>query len=160
MSDYQLNIFGEDTQAAARPVTLKLSKTISADQQRVFDQWLIPVFIGNWMFGAHLGKEQVMELENTVRKDGGFSYRIQRDGKAMEIHGSFVELRIPDRLVMSWVESDRPKLESRISVQFEAQDGKTRMQLSLRLPPELSPEQEAIKSQWTERLNALAARLK
>ena len=65
MSD-QLTMFGEPA-PARKPVKASLSKTISCGAEKLFDRWLIPTFVGNWMFGEQLGDDGVGDMSNEVR---------------------------------------------------------------------------------------------
>ena len=49
-NDRERSLFEQGT-PAAKPTTFSLTKTINAPTQKVYDQWLIPVFISKWMFG-------------------------------------------------------------------------------------------------------------
>ena len=163
MTDKQLNMFPGDSPGGgdnARSASFSLSRTFNAGPQKVIDQWLIPVFIGEWMLGRHVGDEEVLQLQNTVRRGGEFLFEARRDGRKIKYEGSYQELRIPQRLVFNWrVSSDRGK-ESLVSVDFSEQNGKTRLKLQVRIPPELTAQRDDLKAQWAARLDALAARLR
>lgn len=163
MNDKQLPIFeGEEAPAATavKKLSFTLSRTLRGDAQTAIDQWLIPVFIGRWMFGEHAGDEEVLELNNTVRRGGDFCYETLREGQRVQHSGDFEELRIPSRLVCSWRQSDLPGVEMHVSVLFESLTDKTRMKLQCLLPESSEALMPALKTQWNARCDALAARLK
>jgi len=162
MTDKQLSMFPGEGPAgtAAKSAGFSLSRTLGASPQKAIDQWLIPVFIGEWMLGPHVGDEEVLNLQNMVRRGGEFRFETRRDGRKIKYEGSYQELRIPQRLVFNWrVSSDRGK-ESLVSVDFTEQNGKTRLRLQVKIPPELAAQQDTLKDQWAARLDALSARLK
>ena len=73
MAAEQLSMLEDDPQlppGKLKASSISLSKTIDAPAQEVYDQWLIPVFVGDWMFGRH----SIVRLENKVRKGGEFTY--------------------------------------------------------------------------------------
>ena len=54
MATGQLSMFGAGENLktkGGKAVSFNLSKSINGSQQSVFDHWLIPVFVGEWMFG-------------------------------------------------------------------------------------------------------------
>ena len=69
MSADQLSMFGSEEvlkTKGGKAISFNLNKTINGPQQAVFDHWLIPVFVGEWMFGPKVQAEKVLELKNTV----------------------------------------------------------------------------------------------
>ncbi|NKB32925.1 MAG: hypothetical protein GKR91_07485 [Pseudomonadales bacterium] len=158
-NDRERGLF-EPNPTANKPSSFSLTKTINAPSQQVFDQWLIPVFIGDWMFGPNVQREQVISLENKVRKGGDYKFLVNRKGQEIEVCGEIQELDIPKKLVLSWVENTHPNEISQITAQFESHNEKTKLKLGVKLPAELSPQKDAIKKLWSTRLSALAKKLK
>lgn len=150
----------QTTPVAGKPASFSLSKTVSVGAQRVFDQWLIPVFLEEWLFGAHTGNEKVVNLQNTVRKGGEFEYLVTRQGQDVCYIGNYQELDIPNRLVFTWGEKDAAIEPLQISVLFTADGDKTRIRLQGRIPAERAADRDAIKDLWAARCNMLAARFK
>ena len=163
MSSEQLSIFSGEADAA-KPAgassSFSISKTINGSQQQVCDHWLIPVFVGEWMFGPKVQAEKIIKLDNTVRKKGEFDYRVNRRGKEIIHNGEYLELNIPNKLAFTWRESTHPKAECNITVQFAEEANKTKLKLNIRLPAELSANKEKIKSTWSNRCKALAEKFK
>ena len=59
------------------------------------------------MFGPNVQAEKVLELKNTVRKNGSFEYRVERNGKdATNIADGF-RISGLGQLVEGAIESDR-----------------------------------------------------
>lgn len=170
MADEQFSMFSEDAAPiTGKPVSFSVSKTINGSAQKVFDRWLIPVFLEEWMFGVHTGHDEILSLENTVRRGGDFCYRVKKGNQTDTIQGTYQELNIPNRLGFTWLESAR-KLATeaveehpnvcQITATFEEQDGKTRLKLQVKVPATLSSAKDSIKAAWTERCNALSERFK
>ena len=169
MSSDQLSFFDKNDrerslfeQAAPqlKPTTVNVTKTINAPAQQVFDQWLIPVFIGEWMVGPKIQLEKVISLENKVRKGGDFKFLLNRRGQELEISGELLELDIPKGLTMTWRESTHPDVESQVVAHFTAQEQKTKLKVAIKLPAQLSNNKEETKKLWTKRLTALADKFK
>ncbi len=163
MTTEQFSMFGEPTSSASsneKPASFTITKTINGSTQKVFDQWLIPVFIGTWMFNKEIAGESIISLDNTVRKGGSFVFRVQKKDRQIEYSGEYLELRIPDQLTFSWKKDGRADRLSEIKLRFESEGKKTKMKFTMTLNPALNPEKEAIKSIWSARCAALANRFK
>jgi len=133
-----------------------LSKTIAAPLEKVFDHWLIPTFVGNWMFED----DKVLELANEVKPRGNFSFKVSNGGEEKEYSGEYTEIRRPDRLAFSWTSSSNPERESQVLVQFQYDNNKTRVKFSQRVNLDSDQDIEHVKDVWSRRLNALSERLK
>lgn len=158
-NDRERSLF-EPKASESKPANFSISKTINAPAQKVFDHWLIPVFIGDWMFGPKIQRESVISLENKVCKGGEYEFLIDRQGQEHQITGVIKELDIPSRLTLSWIESMHPDTESQVSVQFNSLNDKTKLKLNIKLPAELSAHKESTKKLWAKRLASLASKFK
>lgn len=154
----QLSMFGEAPSPRPKPVRITLSKTFNSSAQNVFDQWLIPVFLENWMFGPKVAGEQIISLENEVRSGGAIRYAIVRGGVEKTYAGSFTKLRIPKEMVLEWRLFDEAEPD-KISVQFEEADGKTRVKLAHWISADSDETAESAKARWNSRFTVLASRL-
>lgn len=161
MATGQLSMFGAGENLktkGGKAVSFNLSKSINGSQQTVFDHWLIPVFIGEWMFGPKIQAEEIITLNNIVRKNGSFEYTVNRAGKKVVSSGEFVELDIPNRITVTWRETPKENLESQITASFLGDGSKTRLKLTVKLPAELEPQKDTIREVWSIRCKALAER--
>lgn len=166
MSTDQLSMFEEEgaaqepSAAKHKTFTVSISRTLPVPAEKVFDRWLIPTFVGNWMFGDHVGNEKVIDLQNEVRPGGAYNYRIRRNGKEVLHDGEYLSIDRPKRLSFSWRETAKKNAhKSKVNLSLDAQDDKTRLKLSLQIDQTLEHYADEIKQQWSERLKALAAQL-
>ncbi len=166
MSTEQISMFEDDNDAAELPAakfktfSISLSRTVAAPAEKIFDRWLIPTFVGNWMFGSHIGNEKVIDLQNEVRPGGSYSYHITRNGKEFLQDGEYLKIDRPKRLSFTWREAAKQNAhKSRISLSLDTQDGKTKLRLSMQIDQTLELYADEIKKQWSERLKVLAAQV-
>ena len=110
------------------------------------------------MFGPKIQAEEIITLNNIVRKNGSFEYTVNRAGKKVVSSGEFVELDIPNRITVTWRETPKENLESQITANFLADGSKTRLKLTVKLPAELEPQRDTIREVWSIRCKALAER--
>lgn len=162
MTTDQLSMFEGESEPSpkqdkAKPLNLSVSRTIAAPAEKIFDRWLIPVFVGEWMFGSHVGREKVLDLQNEVRPGGEFKYKILRDGKELICCGEYQLIDRGRRLKFSWQENNSEP--SNVSVSFEQAEDKTKIKVSLQVDRSEAAHAEIIKQQWSARCKALAAKL-
>tara|TARA_B110000858_G_scaffold115070_1_gene131531 strand:+ start:50524 stop:51030 length:507 start_codon:yes stop_codon:yes gene_type:complete len=162
MSNDQISMFEDDAEADELPAakfktfSISLSRTVVAPAEKIFDRWLIPTFVGSWMFGSHIGNEKVIDLQNEVRPGGSYNYRIKRNGKEFLHDGEYLEIDRPKRLSFSWRETAKKNAhKSKIKLSLDMQDGKTKLRLSMQIDQTLELYADEIKQQWSERLKAL-----
>jgi uncharacterized protein YndB with AHSA1/START domain len=166
MTADQLSMFEEDSDAVEKPAAkyktfnVSLSRTVAAPAEKIFDRWLIPTFVGSWMFGSHIGNEKVVELQNEVRPGGSYTYHIKRNGKEFLHDGEYLKIDRPKRLSFTWRETAKKNAHrSKINLSLDTQDGKTRLRLSMQIDQTLELYADEIKQQWSERLKMLAAQV-
>jgi len=166
MSTDQLNMFEEEAAAPDKPAAkfksfnVSISRTLPVSAEKIFDRWLIPTFVGKWMFGEHLGNEKVVDLQNEVRPGGTYNYKIKRNGKEILQDGEYLQIDRPKRLSFSWRETAKKNVhKSKVSLSLDPKDGKTKLRLSLQIDQTLEHYADEIKQQWSERLKALANQL-
>tara|TARA_R110002073_G_scaffold154027_2_gene309056 strand:+ start:190 stop:696 length:507 start_codon:yes stop_codon:yes gene_type:complete len=166
MSTDQLSMFEEENAAAEAPAAkfksfnVSISRTLPVSAEKIFDRWLIPTFVGNWMFGNHLGNEKVIDLQNEVRPGGSYNYRIKRNGKEVLQDGEYLHIDRPNRLSFSWRETAKKNAhKSKVNLSLDPQEGKTKLKLTLQIDQTLEHYGDEIKQQWSERLKALSNQL-
>ena len=112
--------------------TLVLTRMFDAPRERVFEAWLDPKQISEWI-GPRTIKAEALELSPKL----GGRYRIfmrGNDGKGPTVGGVFREIVRPERLVMTWKwETDHPMGEAGedtlITLTFRAVGARTEMTL-------------------------------
>ena len=115
---------------ASSDLTLVITRTFDAPRERVFDAWLDPKAIAQWV-GPRSVKAEAQLLEPRV----GGRYRIWMrggDAKGPTVGGTYREIKRPERLVLSWAwESDHPHGEkghqTLITLAFRTVGTKTEM---------------------------------
>ena len=115
---------------------ISITRTFAAAPEDVFEAWTSPAQFGRW-FGTE--STTVEDVQMDVRVGGEWSARmILGEGAEIGWHGSYLEIEIPRRLVLSL--SDRPGDQfERVTVDLKEVDGGTEMtftQSSGNVPPE------------------------
>ena len=109
---------------------LKIVRRIAARPAIVFDALTTPEGIAHW-WGPDDGP--VLIAETDVRVGGHFRVRFRmRDGSEHESSGCYLEVRAPERLVMSWrwLCGEEDPNESRVEIDLRSVQGGTELTLT------------------------------
>ena len=84
----------------AETAIVTMERRIAASPERVFDAWLDPEGLGQWLFRTASGTLERVEVDPRI--GGGFRVDERRDGKLAEHHGEYVVFDRPHRLVFDF----------------------------------------------------------
>jgi len=99
------------------PFVVNVSREFEASAQRVFDVWVDPANVGNWLFGTPDGKNKISEVDPWV--GGNFIIGEQRGDEFAKHVGTYHEINRPSRLVFSYYyESEEEHLPSNVTVEI------------------------------------------
>jgi len=104
--------------AATAIVTVE--RRFAAAPETLFDAWLDPESLGQWLFRTPAGTLERVEVDPRV--GGGFRIDERRDGGVAEHHGEFVELDRPRRLAFDfWTSFSEER--TRVTIAIAAIEG-------------------------------------
>jgi uncharacterized protein YndB with AHSA1/START domain len=66
------------------PVIVQVSRRHAVPSEAVFDIWLNPVLVGQFMFGPLIRDEEVLHARNDPRVGGAFSFLVWRQGTEID----------------------------------------------------------------------------
>jgi uncharacterized protein YndB with AHSA1/START domain len=135
---------------------VSVTRTFTVAPERVFDAWLDPAMIGQWMFGPRLRDEEVLGLDVNARVGGSFSFCVRRQGKELDHVGKYREIDRPRRLVFTWGVKQDTGDTSVVSVDIVPLAAGCKLTLIHGVPPEYA---KLVEASWTKMLEALAATL-
>ena len=101
------------------PIEVRAVRYFEASPERVFDAWLVPRTLGQWMFGPRVREENVVRLDVDPRVGGSFSLKVERNGEIIDHVGQYLEIERPYRLVFTWAikgQSDDEPSQVRIDI--------------------------------------------
>jgi uncharacterized protein YndB with AHSA1/START domain len=87
---------------AQSPQTVRITRRFGASPERVFDAWLQPEKIAQWMLGPTGGKDEMLHVEVDARVGGFFSFLVLRQGQKIDHLGKYLEVDRPRRLVFTF----------------------------------------------------------
>ena len=119
--------------------------------ERVFDAFLDPARVGEWLFRTDGG---VMERTDFDPRPGGRFAIFERRGEELAEHyGEFLEIVRPERIVFDFHAGDAPSV--RITVAFAPVDLGCEVTLSHALPAEWADYAERTRHGWSTILDNL-----
>lgn len=115
--------------------TLKLTRTIRADRERVFEAWTDPALLERWSCpeGVDLARVEV-----DLREGGRYTLHMKGpEGESYTAFGVYREVTPPERLVYTWEwrEPEHAVGETLVTVELREKDGATEVVLTHDLFP-------------------------
>jgi uncharacterized protein YndB with AHSA1/START domain len=148
-----------DSLKSEQTTSVKVSHRYNATPERVYDAWLDPKLIGQWMFGQVLRDEEVLHIELDPKIGGTFSFLVRRQGVEIDHIGTYQELKRPRRLVFTWGIAGLSTDESRVIIEIVPQKTGCELTLIHELHPKWAEFADSARNSWTIMLDALAKTL-
>ncbi|NGP87091.1 SRPBCC family protein [Fodinibius halophilus] len=134
---------------------LTVTKRFNVPAENVFDAWLDPEIISQWMFGPELRDEEIIKLETDPREGGPFSFVVRRGDDVLNHLGKYLEIDRPHRLVFTWgVESESAE-ESEVTIDIESTETSCQLTLVHELDPKWEEYACRTKEGWSTMLEKL-----
>jgi uncharacterized protein YndB with AHSA1/START domain len=137
-------------------VTVVIRKAFAAPAERVFDAWLDPRLVAQWMFSPKLLQQKVVHIQLDPQVGGSFSFLVDRGGQQIDHVGRYVEVERPTRLVFTWAVKGPAMDESQVTVDIAATDSGRELTLTHELHPAWADYTDRVEASWTKMLGALA----
>jgi imidazolonepropionase-like amidohydrolase/uncharacterized protein YndB with AHSA1/START domain len=121
-------------QESVTGISLRLERSFAAPRDKVFGLWTDPQAVAKWFLPpeqAHWTEPPTFE----ARPGGRFSLRLVSRKEFYDLHGTFRQVRSPEKLVLNWRwDKDSPLAgspgDTDVTVEFIAQAGKTKVVLT------------------------------
>ena len=137
----------------ATELNLEVSRVINAPKDVLFDAWLDPKMLANFMMPAP--DMSVPEVKADARVGGRFLIVMHAGGKDMPHEGTYKTIDRPNTLAFTWESPMSPIDGSIVTLNFDDVDGGTKVTLNhVRFPNEESRNNH--EAGWTRILEALA----
>lgn len=140
-------------------IQVRIKRRFDASPERVFDAWLDPKLIGQWMFGAALREEQVLRIAVDPRVGGSFSFLVRREQQELDHVGEYLEIDRPRRLAFSWGIGTASPEESRVTIDIVPQGTGCELTLTHVMHAKWAEYAGRTEAGWTRMLDVLATTL-
>ena len=103
---------------------VRIERTFAASAEEVFDAWTSAEVMRRWL---HCEPDWTTPEAEVELRIGGHVRVVMRrpDGSDASMHGEYVLIDRPHRLVMKWTFHDEPSNEQLIELSFSESDGST-----------------------------------
>ena len=138
-------------------VVVTVTRHFEAPAERVFDAWLDPEQVREWM-AVSGSMENLSRVRIDPRLGGSFVFVDVRDGEKVEHVGNYLEIERPHRLAFTW--RVKPEEESSaVSIDIVAQGAGCEATLKHELTPEWAEHADRCESAWAKMLGGIAQTL-
>jgi uncharacterized protein YndB with AHSA1/START domain len=134
---------------------VKASSEIHAPQADVFNAWLEPEMIGEWMFGQNVRDEKIVHLQTDAREGGSFSFVVDRGGQKINHIGTYLEIHRYTRLVFTWGIEGESDDASIVYIDITAIDNGCRVDLLHEMDPKWEAYVSRTQNAWMLMLGKL-----
>jgi uncharacterized protein YndB with AHSA1/START domain len=145
--------------AIAQLTTVRVTREFASPPAKVFDAWLDPDMIGQWMFGPSVRDEEIVHIELDARENGAFSFLVHRNGEDIDHLGRYRQIDRPRRLVFTWSVPRYAKEDSLVTVDMAPHRSGPGTKLTLAHEHVLPDYAKRTEAGWTKMLDALAKAL-
>jgi len=136
------------------PVEIRVEKRFRHPPERVFDAFLDPARVGDWLFATPGG---TMEKTDYDPRPGGSFAVFERRGADLARHfGRFVEIERPARVVFDFWVDEAPDEPTRVTVTFAAEGDGCRVILAHDLAAAWASYADRTATGWRMILDGLA----
>ncbi|MCO6431974.1 MAG: SRPBCC domain-containing protein [Deltaproteobacteria bacterium] len=132
-----------------------VSHSFPVAAERVYDAWLDPLLIGQWMFGPKVRDEQVVSIEIDPKVGGQFSFLVNRQNTVIDHVGRYLILDRPRRLEFEWGVKGMSD-NSRVIVDIEPNSSGCKVNLTHELHPDWAEYYDRAREGWLMMLGILS----
>lgn len=143
-----------------KPVEARVERQFEVDSEKVFDAWLDPERIAQWMFGPNVRDEEIVRLTLDPKVGGRFSFVVNRNGSEIDHIGEYRVIDHPSRLVFTWAVAPDPVDSSLVTIDISSLGVGCKLTLVHQLPPDWAHYLDRVTGSWNKMLEALASTLR
>lgn len=155
----------DPTDPPGRPdrIDVLVTHDFAHSPERVFDAWLDPDLIAQWMFGPELRDEEVQGISVAPRVGGSFSFRVLRGNELLDHSGHYLEMDRPHRLAFTWGVRQYLPESSTVYIDIAAAETAAgpgvRLDLTHRMPEDAAEYADQTREGWKTMLRLLERKL-
>lgn len=144
------------TPPASDTVDVTVHRRFIASAERVFDAWLTPRLLGQWMMGPGIRDEKLLRLDVDPRVGGRFSMLVERDGERIDHVGEYLVIDRPRRLSFTWtIAGEADQDGSRVDIVLTPTPTGCELRLTHTLPRAWADYADRTQQGWGTMLDAL-----
>ena len=146
----------------ARPdFVVQVSRSFDVAAERLFDAWLDPATLDQWMFGPNVRDEELVRLDLDAHVGGRFSFVVRRGDQEIDHTGEYLVIDRPHRIEFTWAahvagEPSDDEQPSHVSIEITPRAGGCELTLTHRMDPKWAEYSVRTQAGWTSMLEGLA----
>lgn len=126
--------------------------------EQVFNAWLDPKSVGNWMFGPAVRQEEVVSIDIDPHVGGAFSFLVNRGNQIIDHVGTYLVIDKPGRLEFNWGVKGMSD-SSRVTVEISDHESGCKLDLVHFLEPAWAEYLQRSIDGWNHMLDVLESAL-
>lgn len=136
-------------------VAVRITGKFRVPSASLFDAWLSPSLIGEWMFGPLVrADESVIRITIDPRVGGAFSFLVRRAGKEIDHFGEYRVVDRPHHLEFTWCVSGVVE-SSNVIVKISPRGKGCELTLLHALHPNWTSHAEKVAKEWGKMIEVL-----
>lgn len=139
-----------------QPASATVERQFEVTPEKVFDAWLDPDRLAQWMFGPKVRDEEIVRLTLDPKVGGRFSFVVNRNGSEIDHIGEYRVIDRPSRLVFTWAVAPDPIDSSLVAIDISSLGVGCKLTLVHQLAPDWAHFIDRVAGSWTKMLEALA----
>ena len=142
--------------AAELSLEVQVAEGFRCPAERVYDAWLDPGLISQWMCGPRLREEKIIHIRTGKVIGDTFSFLVERQGNRIDHVGKYLEMVRPTRLVFSWDIGAYSEASSQVLIDIVANDSGCSLKLNHRMDIQWQDYSDRTRDAWSNMLGVLA----
>lgn len=138
-----------------KPLDATVTHQLSYSPEEIFDAWLDPRLVAQFMFGPRLRDEKVLSIHNDPKVGGHFSYLVERGGRNINHVGEYLSVERPRHLEFTW-STDVDPTGSRVILDFVKTPSGTEVTLTHQIHPDWVDFVDKARQAWSKIIQVLA----
>jgi uncharacterized protein YndB with AHSA1/START domain len=111
-------------------ISTTVKRKYAASATQIFDAWVTPEKLEQWMFGPAVRDEKILHLELDARKGGRFSFAVERNGTKIDHIGEYLIFERPHTLSFTWGIAGESEGESTVTIDIVSIGGFSELTLT------------------------------
>ncbi len=136
--------------------TARVTRSINASPEVVFDAWIDPTTLTEWMFGPKVRDEELVHLRADPKVGGQFSFLVRRQGHEIDHIGTYRSVDRPKTLSFTWGVVGDSVDESVVRIQIEPTDSGCQLSLAHEMDPKWAEYIGRTEAGWKKMTDLLA----
>lgn len=135
--------------------TARVTAEFQSPAERLFQAWLEPDVISQWMFGPALREETIVHIITEPHVGGLFSFLVERQGQRLDHVGQYLAIEFPKRLQFTWAIGEIKPDDSVVTIEIASTATGCVLTLEHEMHPDWADYVDRCRDGWAKMLGVL-----